>query len=187
MRGGLECQSLGGLVGAWSSCQVLELVPKSLWQSFREELEHKWPKWSTTNAREGFSQIASVFVMTMVCPQWHLRSMKEYLRALVLVRFLFSFYFICLWAVQAVFQVSKLKKLWDTGRFMAVLQMCLSILSSSVPSDPEHIKFLRAYSSLAVTCTTLGNVRRQWVMDFSTFPTQGKWLTILSVITLRFP
>lgn len=109
------------------------------------------------------------------CPQWHLRSMKEHLPALVLGRFLFSFGFI--------FQVNILKKLWDTERFMAVLQMCPSILPSSGPLDLEDTKFLWACSSLAVTCTTFRCAARSWVMDFSTSLILGKWLTILSVIT----
>lgn len=56
----------------------------------------------------------------MLCPQWHLRSMKDHLPASVLWCFLFSFGVICFQAVQEVFQVSKLKKLTDTERFMEV-------------------------------------------------------------------
>lgn len=129
MRGGLECRSLGGLVGHGCSCQVLELMPKSLWQSFGEELECKWPKWSTTSVREGFRQIAAAFVMIMLYPQWHLRSMKEHLPAFILGWFLSFFDFIFLWDHRQFFKWAHWQSSETQGGswqyFRCVPQYCL--------------------------------------------------------------
>lgn len=85
--------------GMVPAARYLNSSSKMLWQSFRKELKHTWPKGSTTNVREGFKEIAAVFAMLcmiMLLPRWHLKTMKEHLPASVLGWFLFSFGFICL-------------------------------------------------------------------------------------------
>lgn len=121
--------------------------------------------------------------MIKLCPQWHLKSMKEHVPTVVLGRLLFFFCLIFLFFKWADWKSLRHREIYGSPSDVSLHSAFFNSIRSGGHKVPQGLQL--TCSSLAMTCTTLGCTVRSWVMDFSTSPTQGKWLTILSVITLK--